>query len=92
MILTALKIGHALKTNVLTLASSLSLAEMVLVVRQKLIDRYVFVLSTGLEIHMKNAINVGYLIFGIFLKLVNLILQYFLVPRISSKSSTICHL
>ena len=58
MILNALKIGHALKNNVLTLASSLSLAEMVLVVRQKLIDRYVFVLSTGLEIHMKNAINV----------------------------------
>ena len=58
MILNALKIGHALKNNVLTLASSLSLAEMVLVVRQKLIDRYVFVLSTGLEIQVKNAINV----------------------------------
>ena len=58
MILTALKIGHALKTNVLTLASSLSHAEMVLVVKQQLIDRYVVVLPTGQEIHTKNAINV----------------------------------
>ena len=58
MILTALKIGHALKTNVLTLASSLSHAETVLVVKQQLIDRYVVVLPTGQEIHMKNAMNV----------------------------------
>ena len=58
MILTALKIGHALKINVLTLASSLSHAEMVLVVKQQLIDQYVVVLPTGQEIHTKNAINV----------------------------------
>ena len=60
MILTALKIGHALKINVLTLASSLNHAEMVLVVKQQLIDRYVVVLPTGQEIHTKNAINVRY--------------------------------
>ena len=58
MMLIALKIGHALKTNVLNPASSQSLAETVLVVRQQLIDRYVVVLPTGLEIHTKNAINV----------------------------------
>ena len=58
MILTALKIGLALKTNVLTLASSLSHAETELVVKQQLIDQSVVVLPTGQETHTKNAINV----------------------------------
>ena len=58
MMLIALKIGHALKINVLTLANSLNHVETVLVVKQQLIDRYVVVLPIGQEIHMKNAINV----------------------------------
>ena len=58
MMLIALTIRLVLKTNVLIPANSLSHAEKVLVVRQRLIDLCVVALQTGLEILMKSAINV----------------------------------